>query len=515
MSDAISLLSVLTGVKPSGSTARGLAATGFEALFQLGGASVAVPESDVANGSGTDALKTTDSLKKMYAILAGLSKKAAYLEPESDAPAATLEAVAGLASDLAEALGSFERDTGAELLPVLEAGSAGGDVSVSLTEGDAAVALADPQAAVQALLSVISTVTGAVRRVSDFAAAQLGEGDFAQGRRGVPPDMSGVIAAAAPAATLTTDVAASAAPTPVSLGAEVAGAAASAAAGLGIKGSTGRVGGLASTSVDPDAVASITPAAVALGAEVATTPDTEEPGLPVFFASIQGGRSGAGDAPASQALLARVMAAAAEVSQTPEAGPLATALAEVGTEVGAELGAVRRSPVEPLITPEDIARAMARGGHPSGEPATTTTQKRSESGAEPSRFAAALAAQVRSAEVGDGHTRIALSPRGLGSIEVDVSTGEDGALKIVVRADNPAVLNSLRDERDLLAQALGGMDTGSLDLQSFSDRDGQEPQGNRAPVLSTTTAEDSAEGGVDTRPLQTAEIGDGRLDIVT
>ncbi|TDE38876.1 flagellar hook-length control protein FliK [Antarcticimicrobium sediminis] len=491
MSDAISLLSVPSGAKPSGSTAWSAAATGFEALFQLDGASAGEPDTEAANGSGTDALKTTDALKKMYGFLAGLGKKATYLEPESDAPAATLEAVAGLASDLAEALGSFERETGVGLLPLLEAGTLDGDLSVSSTEGDVAATLADPQAAVQALLSVISTVTGAVRRVSDLAAAQQSEGGFAPGRRAVSPDMSGVIAAAAPSA------------------AAAAGAAVSATAGLGAKGATGRVGGIASTSLDPGAVVSIAPATVSVGAEVAATSDTEVPGLPVFFAPIQGGRSGDGNAPATQALLARVMAAAAEVSQTAGVGPLAAALAEAGG------GVLRPSPVEPLITPEDIARAMARGGHPAGDSATTTTQGRSESGAEPSRFAAALAAQVRSAEVGDGHTRIALSPRGLGSIEVDVSTGEDGALKIVVRAENPAVLNSLRDERDLLAQALGGMDTGSLDLQSFADRDGQEPQGNRPPVLSARPGEDAAEGGADPGLVQTAEIGEGRLDIVT
>ncbi len=493
MSNAISLLSALTGVTPGGSTAKGAAATGFEALFQPDGAGAGLLDTDAANGSGADALKTNDALKKMYGFLAGLGKKATYLEPESDTPAATLEAVAGLASDLAEALGSFERETGAGLLSLLQAGSAAGDVSASSTEKDASAALADPQAAVQALLSVISTVTSVVRRVSDFAAAQQGEGDFAQGRRAVSPDLSGVIAAAAPAATVTPD------------------AAVSAMAGLGIKGSTGRVGGAASTSVEPGAVVSIAPTTVSTGAEAAATPGTEDTGLPVFFASSQGGRSGDGDAPASQALLARVMAAAAEVSQSSGAGPLMAALAEVSEEVGASW----RSPVEPLITPEDIARAMARGGHSAGDPATTTPQGRTESGAEPSRFAAALAAQVRSAEVGDGHTRIALSPRGLGSIEVDVSTGEDGALKIVVRAENPAVLSSLRDERDLLAQALGGMEAGSLDLRSFSDRDGQESQGRRAPVLSATSAEDSAEGGTDPRPVQTAEIGEGRLDIVT
>ena len=236
----------------------------------------------------------------------------------------------------------------------------------------------------------------------------------------------------------------------------------------------------------------------------------------VFLPALAG-RSEDDGSLASRALLSRIVAAAGEASET-AAGP-STATAMTGANLTAapvEPETRRSGPIEPLITPEDIARAMAREAQPGRDQVAAAAQAQpGQTAADQSRFAAALADQVRSAEVGEGRTRIELSPRGLGTIEVDVTTRDDGTLQVVVRADNPAVLNSLRSERDLLAQALGGLQTGSLDLQSFSDGGGQAPQGERGAVMAAAGAEDAPEAAAEPAATQTATIGAGRLDIVT
>ena len=88
---------------------------------------------------------------------------------------------------------------------------------------------------------------------------------------------------------------------------------------------------------------------------------------------------------------------------------------------------------------------------------------------------AAVALGLKTVRLGDeGTTRIELSPRGLGDIEVDLRYDEARRLQVVLRADNAAVLSAMRQDRDALAAVLreGGMDMGEADLsfESFEDR---------------------------------------------
>ena len=87
-----------------------------------------------------------------------------------------------------------------------------------------------------------------------------------------------------------------------------------------------------------------------------------------------------------------------------------------------------------------------------------------------SGFARNLAQQIRTATFVDGHTRISLAPRGLGEIEIDMRPDEAGKLRIILRAENPAVLHALRGDRDGLLMTLtdSGADVRDADL-SFED----------------------------------------------
>ena len=566
MSAVINLMSVLTGARPEGQAASEKVSAGFAALFGKDGAGAGADPAQGGEGHPTEA----KALKGLYNFLAGLGKKVAQLDPEGDDPAATIEAVAGLATDMATALAGFESETGSGLVLDLQE-KALGDGALKLGEtgdADATVTLADPVAAVQALKSVIATVTSAVR---DMAAAQSGSrtepraGDaslaFVRGVMAAPVGPGGAgasdaesftespaqVALAAPLSpaegdpvTMAPDSGDAVAPSSAAIEAPAAVAPSSAAirtsaavapSSEAIRTSAAVAQSSAairtSAAVAQSSEATKASAAVALASDVkprgpvqataatvamsgGSPVDADMPPLPFVFSSGPSASVGDGGA---QALLARIAAVAADLSGTGSAPDMA-----LGAVAGLEAtGAARRlGPVEPLIAPEDVARALAQGGQPGRDQAAGAASSRgAETAAEPSRFAGAVASQISSAEIGEGRTRIELSPRGLGTIEVDVTTGSDGALKVVVRAENPAVLNALREERDLLAQVLGGLDTGSLDLQSFSDSNGQERQGERSTGPSFLSAEDITATGAESAPAHKSEIGGGRLDIVT
>lgn len=87
-------------------------------------------------------------------------------------------------------------------------------------------------------------------------------------------------------------------------------------------------------------------------------------------------------------------------------------------------------------------------------------------------------AQVR-AQVGDqGRIRVELRPEGLGAVEIDLGPDEAGQLRVVVRAENAAVLAALRGDRDGLLMLLRGaghdVQDGAMSFGDFGPgRDGQ------------------------------------------
>ncbi len=86
-------------------------------------------------------------------------------------------------------------------------------------------------------------------------------------------------------------------------------------------------------------------------------------------------------------------------------------------------------------------------------------------------FARSIAAQIRGKTVEDGRTRIELTPRGLGDIEIEVARDDFGKHRIVLRAENPAVLTAFRNDRELILNVLRdsglSIESGDLDFEGF------------------------------------------------
>lgn len=132
--------------------------------------------------------------------------------------------------------------------------------------------------------------------------------------------------------------------------------------------------------------------------------------------------------------------------------------------------------------------------------------------APPKPFAEALISQVKSVEVSEGRTSVSLHPRGLGNIEIEVVTEKDTAAKVVVRVENPAVLQSLRDERDLLAQAIGVSDSSIFE---FHDHQPNDPSGGQGDQSQSSGQSGETSVTAETTPQHTDVVGDGQLDILT
>lgn len=373
------------------------------------------------------------------------------------------EAVAGLASVLAAALARFEQDTGAGLLNVLNAQlpapSSGGETATAPQGGAAA-------SAVQALMSVIDRVERGLQSLPASPQATAMATEQVQGFVRFR-DMSRY--AAMQVGTAANDAQSDAAPGP-----DGASALRQITVPAGEPAPAPTLGLSATPDVGPDAGSNAGPAA--------------------------------GDL-ASRALLKQIVDAASVSVQSDPRRP-----AEPGA-LPPPIDAVRRA-AEPLLSVDDVTRALSAHEASVHHASHSARAESAEQAAQPPRFAAALTAQIRAADISEGRTRIALNPRGLGNIEVEVQTDQDGALKVVVRAENPTVLNSLRQERDLLAQAIGGAaDGGTLDFQTFShgsDRNTQDQTSRPAAAMPEYDAAAPAE-----TPRQSATIGGGRLDIMT
>jgi len=132
-----------------------------------------------------------------------------------------------------------------------------------------------------------------------------------------------------------------------------------------------------------------------------------------------------------------------------------------------------------------------------------------------------LAGQIRGVSFSEGTTRIELSPQGLGKIEVEIAADEAGKLRVVLRAENPAVLNAMRSDREMLAGLLrdGGttVDEGAMSFEEF----GQQRQTNRqdggaGQVTAGLSLEDEPDLDPEITPeAQPAIDADGRLNVLT
>lgn len=137
--------------------------------------------------------------------------------------------------------------------------------------------------------------------------------------------------------------------------------------------------------------------------------------------------------------------------------------------------------------PDAVALASAQSETRTAFSAPTDIARAAEAPPPPaSGFARNLAQQIRQAQFTDGHTRITLAPRGLGEIEIEMRPDEAGKLRIVLRAENPAVLHALRGDRDglLLTLTESGADVRDADLsfEDFSHRQRRNAEASDAPT---------------------------------
>lgn len=133
-------------------------------------------------------------------------------------------------------------------------------------------------------------------------------------------------------------------------------------------------------------------------------------------------------------------------------------------------------------------------------------------------FAANLAAQVKGVQLTEGTTRVELAPRGLGGLEIDVATDDQGGLKVIIRAENPSVLQALRDGREALLAVLrdsgAAVQDSALGFENFGrDSRQQTPQDQPQGEAAAAPAEDDLPADAPA-PVATP-LPEGQVDIIT
>lgn len=136
-------------------------------------------------------------------------------------------------------------------------------------------------------------------------------------------------------------------------------------------------------------------------------------------------------------------------------------------------------------------------------------------------FARNVAAQVRGTVFEEGKTRVELTPRGLGDIEVEVARDDSGKLRVVLRAENVAVLTAFRNDREMIIGILResgiAVNDGEVAFESFDGHQSSQDRGRSSSnesvaPLSTLMEEDPTDANV-RRPSEIRPTG--TLDITT
>lgn len=164
-----------------------------------------------------------------------------------------------------------------------------------------------------------------------------------------------------------------------------------------------------------------------------------------------------------------------------------------------------------LISEEELTRTLLIADR-----AAALQGKGPAEGSQSTRFAQVISKQIQSVKIGGDRTVVQLSPGGLGAIEIEVSTDEDGVLKVILRAENAMVLNAMRNDRETVLQALSQItrnnDATNLEFQEFN-RQFNQSHDQEAELMdqgNVTSEDEIGEYQVDHTPLITSD----RLDIV-
>ena len=157
-----------------------------------------------------------------------------------------------------------------------------------------------------------------------------------------------------------------------------------------------------------------------------------------------------------------------------------------------------------------------------GAPAETVPTRTAQTVPTAADLHSGVRAQIAGVRLSEGRTRIELTPRGLGDIEIDLRQ-DGGQLRVVLRAENPAVLAGLRMDREGLVAMLrdGGvaLGDGALSFESFDGhrprgqftQDGDAPASGR-PALAWEAPEETVSSP---GPVPAGGVAASRLDLIT
>ncbi|MGJ8544656.1 MAG: flagellar hook-length control protein FliK [Sulfitobacter sp.] len=124
---------------------------------------------------------------------------------------------------------------------------------------------------------------------------------------------------------------------------------------------------------------------------------------------------------------------------------------------------------------------------------------------------------IRSADTADAKFRFSLTPYGMGEIEIEIGRSETGRVQIAMTTETASVLNVLRQDRELLLDALQSRgisaENADLDFQTFGERGRQ--QQHQPGTAQLAELQELAETIEDPAPALRPATGSGLLDILT
>lgn len=440
-----------------------------------------------AGASGAQLLETKVRLAAGLRQLEAEVKAAAAAAARTGGPPAAEAVARGAAQALGALLGAADAAAGTNTVALLRQAADATDQPAATGPADHPAAGTDPAAQIEALFGWLFQTLGLVR-----AAASPALSPAPAGADPVPP-AEGAKGAGTGAGTAPPQ----ADPSLARLLEAAAAAGAAAEAGAGPLAGT-QAGAAPDRAAEARAAAGHSRADGLIGGARAQVPANGAAGQGAVTPAGQGAGQGAGPATGPAA------------AQAPgHARPEAQKAPDFFGLLPAGLTQAAAPPAGPLAT---------AGGAPAAGAAPGTALQQPGDGP-PARLAGFVAGQILGARLDGEGMRIALKPRGLGEVQLEMQRDDSGRLQVVVRAENPMVLAALRGDQDHLAALLSRTGAPAAGLSfDFQDLGGQDrsrqqtparPRGGATGLGAVAADEDGETAGW----RQT--IGRGRLDIRT
>ena len=151
---------------------------------------------------------------------------------------------------------------------------------------------------------------------------------------------------------------------------------------------------------------------------------------------------------------------ALELGETRDHGP-AEAPQEAPAPVKSEPSLVAKAPDQPDVTPQGFEERLAAREIAPNPPKAAPQRP------ELPPLVRNVIERMEEVNLQEGNTRVLLKPQGLGLLEIDMSSAPDGRMNLTIRAENPMVLEALKQESGALSLFMG---------QKGFDLSGGEPQ---------------------------------------